>query len=433
MCSHVAERKRILADLSPLREFPAYRRLWAGQTLSFMGTQMTNVALPVQIYRITHSTLDVGLLGLVIVVPLIATGLFGGSVADSMDRRRLVLTTTSVMSLASFALTVQAFADVHSLALLYVLAALIGAASAADSPARQTFIPRLLPLEKLPAGNALNGLSMTMSLTLGPLVAGVLIATVGLDSAYGFDTLSFFATIYAVLRLPAMLPTGGGTKAGLQSVLEGLRWLKTQPVVQMSFLVDIVAMVFGMPRALAPAFAEIFHGGGGTVGAIFAAPAIGAFLASALSGPLAHVSRQGLGCVAAIVVWGVTIAGFGVSPWLWLGLVFLAMAGAADMVSAVFRSTIMQTAAPDDLRGRLGGIFFVVVAGGPRLGDLESGVAADIGGVRFSAWSGGLLCLVFLAILTFAKPVFIRFRKESLVEAVPIEGVDELSERAAPQ
>jgi MFS family permease len=407
----VAGRRRILADLSPLRELPQFRRVWLGQVVSFTGTQMTNVALPVQIYRITGSTLAVGLLGLVIVVPLVLTGLFGGAVADSMDRRRLVLLTSTGLSLASLGLTVQSLVGLNNVAVLYALAALIGAMGAVDSPARSTFIPRLVPVDSRPAANALQGVSMTFGLTAGPLLAGLLIATSGLGAAYAFDTLSFLATIWAVTTLPVMLPDGGGTRAGWRSVATGLRWLRRQPVVLMSFLVDIDAMVFGMPRALTPAFAQgVFGGGGTTVGLLYAAPAVGAFAMSALSGPLGHVRRQGLGVVVAIAVWGLAIAGFGLSPSLWLALALLAVAGAADMVSAVFRSTILQTAAPDELRGRLGGVFFVVVAGGPRLGDLESGVAADLWGVRASAWTGGLFCLVGLGLLTLAFPAFVRWR-----------------------
>jgi MFS family permease len=399
----------LLADVTPLRT-PGYRRLWAGQTVSFLGTQMTNVALPIQVYRLTHSTLAVGLIGLATVGPLIVAGLAGGAVTDAVDRRKLVLVTSTAMAAIAGLLVAQAAAGWHAVWLLYLATAAYGALAAVDSPARATFLPRLLPPEQIPAATALSQLSMNVGLTLGPLLAGVLISWLGLQSAYSVDLVSFLAALYAVLRLPAMRPEGEPARPGLRAIVEGLAWVRRQPVVLMTFLVDIDAMVFGMPRALFPALAvHRFHGGDRTAGLLYAAPAIGALLGAALSGPLGAVRRQGRAVIVSVAVWGAAIAGFGFTPWLLPALVFLAVAGAADMVSGVYRSTILQVAAPDVLRGRLQGVFFVVVAGGPRLGDVESGAAAALVGIQAAAWSGGLLCLVGLAALAAAVPAFARY------------------------
>lgn len=401
---------RLLADVGPLRDSPLYRGLFAGQTVSAMGTQITAIALAYQVYALTRSTFDVGLLGVAVLVPLVLVGLLGGSLVDAVDRRRLVLITSSVMATSSVLLAVQAFTGAARVWPLYLLAALTGGASALDQPARSTFIPRLLGTEQVAAASALGQLSMNLSLTGGPLLGGLLIAGPGLGWAYSVDAVSFAAALAAVVRLPAMRPDGASVRPGLRATAEGLAWVRRHPVVMMTFLVDIDAMVFGMPRALFPAMAATRYGGGGTtLGLLSAAPAVGAVVAAVLSGPLSRVGRQGRGVLVSVAVWGVAIAGFGLTRSLGAGLGFLAVAGAADMVSGVFRSTILLTAAPDELRGRLQGVFFVVVAGGPRLGDVESGSAASLVGLGPAAWSGGLLCLAGLAALAMAVPAFARY------------------------
>jgi len=401
---------RLLADVGPLRDSPLYRGLFAGQTVSAMGTQITAIALAYQVYALTRSTFDVGLLGVAVLVPLVLVGLLGGSLVDAVDRRRLVLITSSVMATSSVLLAVQAFTGAARVWPLYLLAALTGGASALDQPARSTFIPRLLGTEQVAAASALGQLSMNLSLTGGPLLGGLLIVGPGLGWAYSVDAVSFAAALAAVVRLPAMRPDGASVRPGLRATAEGLAWVRRHPVVMMTFLVDIDAMVFGMPRALFPAMAATRYGGGGTtLGLLSAAPAVGAVVAAVLSGPLSRVGRQGRGVLVSVAVWGAAIAGFGLTRSLGAGLGFLAVAGAADMVSGVFRSTILLTAAPDELRGRLQGVFFVVVAGGPRLGDVESGSAASLVGLGPAAWSGGLLCLVGLAALALAVPAFARY------------------------
>lgn len=398
-------------DLRPLRR-PAYRRLWFGSSVSVIGTQLTAVAVLIQVYDITRSSFAVGLVGLFGLVGLVGAGLYGGAIADAVDRRKVSLLASLGLAALSGVLVVQAVLDLRSVGLLYLLILGQAALFGIDSPARQAMIPRLLDVDELPAANALSQISMNVGFTLGPLLAGVLIALN--DGSYwlpyGIDALTFTAALYAVWRLPAMRPEGGGTKAGTASVVEGFAFLAGQPVLLMSFLVDIVAMVFGMPRALFPAIAGDFYGGGAaTVGMLTAAIAVGAIVPVLLSGTLRHVHRHGRAVVVSIVVWGAAIAAFGFTRQLWLGLLCLAVAGAADAVSAVFRSTILQEATPDAMRGRLGGVFIVVVAGGPRLGDVESGSMAALTSVQTSVVSGGLACIAGVLALAAAVPAFVRF------------------------
>lgn len=402
--------RRLAVDVSPLRESPPFRRIFLSSTVSQLGTQMTAVAVPVQVFAITHSSFAVGLIGLVAVVPLVTFGLLGGAIADSVDRRRLTMVTSSALAVLSLLLVVQAAAGWNRLPLLYAVIGLQAGLFAVDSPARNTFAPRLLPPHQLPAATALGQIGFNAGFTLGPLLAGVLIGSIGLFAAYLVDVLSFAFALYALVRLPPMPPAGGGAKMGLGSVAEGFRFLRTQRVLLMTFLVDINAMVFGMPRALFPALAATTFGGGArTVGLLYSAPACGALLGALVSGPLGRVRRQGLAVLLAIVAWGLAITAFGLTDVLWLGLVFLALAGAADMVSSVFRNTILQVATPDELRGRLNGVFIVVVAGGPRLGDLESGSVAALVSPTFSVVSGGLACVAVLGLLAAAVPSFARY------------------------
>lgn len=386
--------------------------MWLGQSLSSVGNQMTNVAVPVQVYAMTHSSLAVGAVGLAVGVPFIAVGLLGGSLADAVDRRKLVIVTSSGLALLSAVFALQAALNLNQLWLLYVVVAVQSCLFAVDQPARSTFIPRLLPSERISAATALTQLSFQLSGTVGPLLAGVVIAAAGLKAAYIIDATTFSIAVYTVVRLRAMPPEGGGAAPGVAAVAEGLRWVRHQPVIAMIFLVDLNAMIFGMPRAVFPALAATHFGGGTrTVGLLYAAPAIGGLLGAAFSGPLAHVRRQGMAVLISIAIWGASIAGFSVSRSLLLGAVLLAVAGAADMVSAVFRQTILLQNVPDALLGRISAVNFVVVAGGPRFGDLEAGGVATLTTPVFSAVSGGLACLVGVVVLGLAVPAFARYRK----------------------
>src|SRR3954466_5399052 len=392
--------RRLVADTTPLRESTDYRRWWFGYSVSFTGTQLTQFAILFQVYKLTHSSLAVGLVGLVVLVPLVTMGLLGGAIADATDRRRLTLITSSVLCLLAVVLTLQAALDLGQVWLLYVVAALMGAFSAVDSSARGAILPRLVRRDLMPAANALGQLGFNTGLSLGPLLGGLLVGTVGFAWTYALDAVSFLAVIYAIWRLPAMAPEGGGSRAGFRSVVEGLRFLGPRKNLLMTFLVDINAMVFGMPRALFPAIGTTwFHGGAGTVGLLAAAPSVGALLGAATSGWAGHVRRQGLAVLVSVTVWGASIALFGFTRLLWLALVLLAVAGAADMVSAIFRNTILQVATPDALRGRLQGVFIVVVTGGPRLGDFEAGAVANAFGLAASVVSGGLACIAGVVLL----------------------------------
>ncbi len=394
-------------DITPLRTSRPFRTLLLGDAVSVIGTQVTAVAVPLQVYRQTQSAAAVGLVGIAGLVPLVVLGLYGGAVADAVDRRRLVLATTCGQAALSAVLFTQAVAGLHATWLLYAVVAAQAGLFALDSPARSAFVPRLLPPEQLPAANALRQVEFNIALTVGPLLAGLLVAGPGYASAYGLDAVSFAATVFAVASLPSMAPAGGGRKAGLASVVEGLAFLMTRKVLLMTFVVDIVAMVFGMPRALfAPLADRVFDGGPSAAGAMYAALGAGALVGALFGGWFGRIHRQGLAVVVAIVGWGACIVGFGLTRNLWLALLFLAGAGAADMVSAVFRTAILQTAAPDELRGRLGGVFIVVVAGGPRLGDARAGGGATLVGLQGSVVAGGLTVIGLTLLLALLVPRF---------------------------
>ena len=402
--------RTLLTDVAPLRASAEYRRLWFGLTVSQLGQQMTTVALAIQVYAITRSSFAVGVVGICAFVPLVVFGLYGGATADSMDRRRLALVASTGLWILSIVLAGQALAGLRSVLLLYVVAALQAACYAVNNPARAAIIPRLLPPPLLPAANALSTASFNLGFTVGPLLGGVVIGWLGLGAAYLVDCVTFTAALYALWRLPPVPPEGEVRRAGLQSVLEGLRYLRTRPNVLMTFLVDLCAMVLAQPRALFPAIAGGFYGGGTrTVGLLAASPAIGSLVAVVFSGPLGRVRRQGLAILVCVVAYGAAVAGFGLTRALWLGVLFLALSGAADMVSSVFRNTILQVATPDAMRGRLQGVFIVVVAGGPRLGDFTAGTVAAISTEAFAVVSGGCACMVAVGLLAERYRGFARY------------------------
>ena len=406
----VARLRGLTLDVTPLRQSPEYRRIYFGEAVSTVGTQMTAVAVPLQVFRLTHSSLAVGLLGLASLVPLVTFGLIGGSIADAMDRRRLLLITTSFLALTSGLLFLQAGLGLRQVWLLYVLVACQAGLFAVDSPARRAVVPSLVGERNIPAATALSQVLFNTAVIVGPLLAGVLVGTLGFSWVYGIDLVSFAASLLAAASLRPMPPSGGGTAAGVASVLEGLRFLRARPILLMSFAVDIDAMVFGMPRALFPALAVgRFHGGSGSAGLLYAAPAMGALLGALLSGSFVRVRRQGMAVIAAIVVWGLAIVGFGLSRSMLIAVVMLAIAGGADMVSAVFRNAIQQVMTPDEFRGRLGGVFIAVVAGGPRRGDVEAGVVASLTSAQFSGVSGGVACIVGVLLLGALAPAFARY------------------------
>ncbi|WP_234317925.1 MFS transporter [Streptomyces rimosus] len=404
-------RSRLFADITPLRTSAHYRRLWFGNTVSWVGQQMTALAVSLQVYDLTGSTFAVGAVGLCSLVPLIVFGLYGGAIADLVDRRKLGMYTAVGATVLSVALAAAALLDVRQVWVLYAVVALQAVCFAMNSPARSSMIPRLLPPEQLPAANALNSLTGNLGLMGGPMLGGVFVGLWGYQAAYLIDVVTFTAALYAMWRLPAMRPDHGDEDAPRRpSVLEGLRFLATRPNLRMTFFADLAAMVLAQPRALFPAVAVLWFGGDAkTVGLLVAAPAVGAVLGALFSGWLGTVRRHGLAILIAVVAWGAAIACFGLTRYLWLGLFFLAVAGCADTVSMVFRGTMLQAAAPDRMRGRLQGVFIVVVAGGPRLGDFLTGSAADLTSPAVAVVGGGLACVVAVLLLGLWRRDFARY------------------------
>jgi MFS family permease len=402
--------RRAAIDVEPLRH-PAFRRLWLGNSLGFIGFQLTAVAVPVQVFELTGSSFWVGMLGLVGLVPLVLFGLWGGAVADAVDRRRLLLGSSLLLWACTGGLLVAAMTGLASLPLLLGLVAVQAAGFAVASSTRGAIVPRVLPASLVPSANTLSFTASNLGMVLGPLLAGLILARWSFAVAYAADLAIFTIALYAALRLPPIPPSGPPVTPGLRSVVEGLAFIATRPVLLLSFAVDIVAMVLAMPRALFPETAAGM-GGRGVVGWLYAAIALGAVLAGLSSGWIGRVGRQGVALVGAVIVWGLAVAAAGLVPSLWLMVLLLAVAGAADLVSAVYRQTILQTYAPDEMRGRMQGVFIVVVAGGPRLGDLRAGAAAAAFGVTVS-WVGGALLAAALVSLALLVPALRRYDAHS--------------------
>jgi predicted MFS family arabinose efflux permease len=403
-----------------------YRALIAGLGVSVLGNQLTTVALPFQVYAITRSSLVVGLVSLTQLFPLIFGSLLGGSLVDAMDRRKILIVVETIGALCSAALALNADLG-PQLWPLFLFPAITAALGGIDSSARNAMLPGLVGMELLPASNAIFQSLFQTGAIVGPAVAGLLLAGAGVHLIYWIDAVSFLIAMSAVLTMsPQPLPGAGEpgpgeaaagesapgpARPGWRSTLEGLRFVRRSKPVQGAYLIDVNAMVFGMPRALFPALAAtVFGGGATTVGLLYAAPGAGALLGALTSGWVGRVRRQGLAVVVAVLIWGASIAGFGVARWLPLALLLLAVAGWADVLSAVFRNTIIQFAGPDGMRGRLMGVQMAVVAGGPRLGDLEAGAVATAFGDTVSVVSGGLACIAGALLIAWRLPGFTRLR-----------------------
>jgi MFS family permease len=388
--------RRQALDTRPVA-IPAFRRLLIGQGTAFIGSMLTQVAVPVQVYSISHSSLMVGLVGLAGLAPIVVFGLYGGAIADAVDRARLYFWASVGTWLVTLALLAQTVLSVRSVPIILVLVAVQSALFAIASAARGAIIPRIVPTELMPAANTLNYTVGNIGQVVGPLIAGVLVSfNHGFAYAYAIDSVLFLAALYSAFRLPSLPPDGQVNRAGFRSVIDGLKFISGHPVLVMSFGVDIVAMVLAMPRSLYPEVAaERFHG---VVGPLYAAIAIGALIAGVGSGWIGRVKRQGVALTCAVVAWGIAVALSGLAHELWLMVILLAFAGAADLVSAVYRQTILQTYAPDQMRGRMQGVFIAVVAGGPRLGDVRAGGTAAISGATFSWVAGGVACVVVVLI-----------------------------------
>ena len=420
-------RRRLFADTTPLRTRD-FRRLWLAGIVTVIGGNLTIFAVPVQLYVLTRNSAYVGLAGLFALVPLVVFGLLGGAWADAMDRRLLLIITSCGLALSSVLLWVQAALALNNVWVILLLLSVQQSFYAVNWPTRGAAIPRMVPIEQLPAANSLNMTVQQFGAIVGPLLAGILLHWVDLPTLYLIDAVTCMVPIWATLRLAPMPATEsvgaqGQSRWGIGAVLEGFRYLAGNQVVLMSFVVDIIAMVCGMPRALFPQMAHESFGGpvdGGTTMALLAAAiAAGAVAGGVFSGWFPRVRRQGMAVVVAIMVWGVAIIGFGLAAglaggrggsMLWIALAFLALGGAADMVSAAFRSTILQEVASDDLRGRLQGVFIVVVGGGPRLADVVHGSAAAAVGTTLAATGGGVLVVVGVLVAVLAAPAFLRYR-----------------------
>lgn len=413
--------KSLIVDISPLRESAAFRRLWAGSTLSSIGGALTWFAVPLQVFQITRSPFAVGLVGLAQMVPTLLIGLLGGSLADAVDRRKLVLVISCCLAAVAAGLTVQAYAGLDQVWLLYLLVVLQSGLTAINAPARQTFIRKLLSPGQLPAGLALNRLTFQLMLTAGPALAGLIAATphLGLGGCYLIDTASFAASLYGVARLPAMPPQmsatqPGQTRPGPRAVADGVRYIGRTPVLAGAFLADLNATVFGLPVALFPAInAERFGGDPRTLGLFLTAIGIGGLVSVAFSGPVKHISRPGRAMLIMVAVWGAAFAGFAVAPGLWLTLGLLAIAGAADTFTVVFRGTMVQTVTPDEFRGRVTAADYVVGAGGGQLGNLEAGALGSLTSPVISALTGGLVTIAGALVIGLALPAFARYRFEA--------------------
>jgi MFS family permease len=402
--------RHLAIDTRPLRESRDFRRLWLGQAVSYLGNMVTFVAVPFQLYQLTHSTLQVGLLSICDAVPLLLFAAVGGTIADRLDRRKVVFWSEVGLAGVAGLLAVNAFVSSPRVWALYVLAGVGTSMWALGSPAFRALMPGLVPPEQLAASQALQSIYSSTAAIAGPALGGLLIAAVGFRWTYIIDAASFGASILAVVLVAPAPPKGEITHEALESLREGWRFLRRQPVIVGTFVLDTNAMVFGMPQALFPAIAaHHFDAGARVVGVLYAAPSAGALLAALTSGWVAHVRRQGVAVAAAIVVWGAAIAAFGFATALWVGVVTLALAGLADEFSAILRSTILFACTPDAMRGRMQGFELAQVASTPALGNVEAGIVASLASLRFSVVSGGLACIVGAVAVLAAVPSLVRY------------------------
>ena len=406
--------RTLAVDARSLRELRPFRRLWGGQLISLIGRQITTVAVPFQVYSLTRSALDVGLLGIVQAVPLVCGSLAGGAIADRFDRRRVLIVTQLGLASCSALLALGAFSGHPPLLAIYAVVALASLVGAVDAPTRTAIIPNLVGVDRLAGALSLNIVLFQTTLVAGPAIGGLVIAHLGLPAAYSVDVITFGAALTAVALLPPQGRSAIEHERPVAAILRGLSFARRQPVILGGFAMDLAAMIFGLPRAVFPVLAATtFHAGAQGLGLLYAAPGAGAVIAALTSGAVARSKRLGRIIVVAIVLWGVVIIAFGFAQTLWVALLLLAIAGGADSFSAVCRTTIMQRIAPDELRGRLTSLYFMVVVGGPNLGDVETGVVANAFGAEVAIVTGGALCLVGLGAAAVAFPSVWRYRTDS--------------------
>jgi MFS family permease len=422
----VGLRRLPIVDVAPLRRFPAFRWVWSGSALSQVGSQLTFVAIFYQVYLLTGSSLDVGLVSLAQLAPALLGAMLGGSIADAVDRRKLLVVTQLALAACSAGLALNSLGGAPRIWPVYALAAVGAGFAGADGPARVAAMMNLVSQDSFTSANVLRQLEGQISVVLGPALGGLLLAQLSVATVYWLGVAGFVVAAAASLVVPPLPPEGRGTRFGLGSIAEGIRYLRGRQPIQGCLLADLNAMILGMPTALFPAIAlSRFHGGAQVLGYLYAAPGVGALVGTLLSGWTIRVSRLGRAVVLAIVAWGAAIAAFGFSPWLWLALVMLAVAGWADVISAVFRNTVLQVEAPDRLRGRLTSIHIAVVQAGPRLGNFEAGAVAAVVGTEASVVFGGLACIAGIAALSRLMPRFSSYRLD--VTEPPVEPADPLS------
>lgn len=406
---------RFTMDVRPFR-YRQFRLIFWGNILTQVGAQMTLVAVAVQVFAMTGSSAMVGYTSLWALVPLIVFGLIGGTLADTMDRRRLVIVSTLLTALTSVLLYLQAIAEVGNVWLIWVLVAVQSAAAAVYRPTRAAMIPRLLPEQLIPAANAIATSTMSGAMIIGPLVAGVVVAKLGVNWAYLAEAVLLVLAILTLIGLTPMPvaqtphPSGRHPFAtAISDTVAGFRYLRTRPLLSMQYVVDLIAMVFGWPLAVFPALAD-GRFGSGALGWLYAGASIGAVLAGLFSGWISRLQRHGATIIVAVGIWGAAITAFAFSGSLVLALLFLAIAGAADMVSAALRMTMLQVLTPDEMRGRMQGVFMVVVAGGPRLGDVRLGMMATAFTPTIALWSGGVTIMVLMVAIALGFGLLWRYR-----------------------
>jgi len=409
----------LVIDARPLRKSRDLRCLFGGQLVIMLGGQLTTVAVPYQVYSLTRSSLDVGLVSLAQLLPLIAGGLVGGTLADAVDRRSLLLAAQLLTALGAVGLAVNATVGT-ALWPLFALPAVSAGCAVAGESGLSAMLPNLAGRSETATVNAMFQALLQVGQVAGPALAGLLLAGAGVRLVYWLDAASVAVAMLATARMSRQRPAGTSHAPGPRSIMAGLRHLRGQPVIQGAYLIDVNATVFGMPSAVFPALAfTVLHGGARTLGLLYGAPGAGALLGAVTSGWVHRVRRQGRAVIVAVIVWGAAITCFGLAPWLPLALALLAVAGWADVISAVFRGTIIQLAAPEELRGRLMGVQMAVVTAGPRIGDAESGAVASAFGATASVVSGGLACIGGALMLARLLPAFSRQRIPIADEAEP--------------
>jgi MFS family permease len=410
---------KILVDITPLRQSRDFRLLFTGQLVSMLGTQLTVVAIPYQVYRMTHSTLQVGAISLAQLLPFIAGALLAGPMGDALDRRRIMLWTVAGLMLCSAGMAFNASVAHPSLLALYLVSSLAAAFNGFSNTARTASVPGLVERRHIPAAAAMMQVTFQVGTVVGPALSGFLLA-LGLPLVYGIDAGTFVVAILTVLLMVPIPPAEGPRVGPWESAKEGMRFLKSRQSLQGVYIIDVNAMVFGMPRALFPAMAgSVFGGGTLTLGFLYAAPGVGALIGAVTTGWVTNLKRQGWAVIVAVLAWGAAIAVFGLVDTLWVALVMLAVAGWADVISAVLRNTILQTSIPDRFRSRMSSIQMAVVQGGPRLGDMESGGVATATSLEFSVVSGGLACIVGAVAIGLALPRF-RTHIAGEIDEVPV-------------